>query len=251
MIRLIRAEFVKLRTTQVWFWLLVGALGISALVVIASLATSDGVRTARDVPNMFASSNTAAIAVFVLGILGVTTEFRYQTITPTVLITPSRWTLITAKLLAYALLGALYALACIVLELAIALPWLAAKGIAFDLGDPDLRRAIFGLFLVLALYGVVGLGMGALMRNQVVAVSVGVIFLLVLQNILLAIPHVRSAWPYTPGGATSAILFTLGTGDTPSDVTLLGPLGGVLVLVVWALVPALVGAAITMNRDIT
>ena len=39
---------------------------------------------------MFASSSTAYVVVFVLGVLAVTTEFRYQTITPTVLQTPSR-----------------------------------------------------------------------------------------------------------------------------------------------------------------
>ena len=48
MIRLVRAEFVKVRTTQVWFWLLLTVLALSALVVIASLASSDGVRTATD-----------------------------------------------------------------------------------------------------------------------------------------------------------------------------------------------------------
>src|ERR1700759_1087464 len=206
MIRLVRAEFVKLRTTQVWFWLLIAALAICVLVVLGSFLSSDGVKTAADVPDVIASANQGALAVFVLGVLGVTTEFRYQTITPTVLVTPSRWTLITAKMIAYALIGVAYALACIVVELAMVLPWLSARGISFDLGDPDLRRAIFGLFLVLALFGIVGLGVGALLRNQIVAVTVGVVFLLILQNILLAIPGARDAWPYMPAGAVAAIL---------------------------------------------
>lgn len=249
MIRLVRAEFVKLRTTQVWFWLLLAALAICVLVVLGSFLSSGGVKTAADVPAVIASANQGALAVFVLGVLGVTTEYRYQTITPTVLITPSRWTLITAKLIAYAILGILYALACVVVQLAMVLPWLASRNISFDLGDPDLRRALFGLFLVLALYGIIGLGVGALLKNQIVAVTVGVIFLLILQNLLLAIPGVRHAWPYMPAGATTAILFN--QSGAPDVVTILSPAAGVVVLLFWAFVPALLGAGITMNRDIT
>jgi ABC-2 type transport system permease protein len=249
MIRLVRAEFIKLRTTQVWFWLLIAVLAICVLVVLGSFLSSGAVASKADVPDVFASTNNASIAVFVLGVLGVTTEFRYQTITPTVLVTPSRWTLITAKMIAYAIIGAGYALACIVLELALTLPWLGSRNIDFDLGDPDLRRAIFGLFLVLALFGIIGLGVGALLRNQIVAVTVGVIFLLILQNILLAIPGVREAWPYMPAGAVVSILFN--AGDGPDVVDVLSPLGGVIVLLLWAFIPAVIGASFTMNRDIT
>ena len=249
MIRLVRAEFVKLRTTQVWFWLLIAALGISVLAVLGNFLSDPGIRSARDVPQIFANSDIACLAVFVLGVLGVTTEFRYQTITPTVLITPSRWTLITAKMIAYALLGVLYALACVALQLAMTLPWLATRNISFDLGDPDLRRALFGLFLVLALYGIIGLGVGALLKNQIVAVTLGVIFLLILQNLLAAIPGVRHAWPYMPAGANAAILNS--QSNAPDTVTILSPAAGVVVLLLWAFIPALLGAGITMNRDIT
>src|SRR4051794_39293527 len=183
MIRLVRAEFVKVRTTQVWFWLLLAAVAIAVLAVLGGFL-SDGVSQKHDVPDVFATSNSASIALFVLGVLGVTTEYRYQTITPTLLTTPSRWALVTAKMIAYAILGMLYALVVIVVQLAMTLPWLAARNIPFDLHDPDLRRSIFGLFLVLALFGIVGLGVGALLRNQIVAVTVGLVFLLILQNII-------------------------------------------------------------------
>src|SRR4051794_4758359 len=103
MIRLITAEFLKLRTTQVWFWLLLAAVAISALLVIGPIA-SGNVDNGRDVANMFGSAALAYIVLFVLGVLGVTTEFRYQTITPTVLLTPSRWAIVTAKLITYAVL---------------------------------------------------------------------------------------------------------------------------------------------------
>lgn len=249
MVRLIRAELLKLRTTQVWFWLLLAAVAIAGLFVIAPLASND-IHTTDDVAGMFTSSGAAYIPVFVLGVLSVTTEFRYQTITPTVLATPSRWALITAKMITYALVGAVYAAICLLIQLAIALPWLSSKGIHVSLGSDHLPRALGGVFAVVALFGIVGLGAGALLRNQIVAVTVGVIFLLVLQNLLLIIPVVKHVFPFMPGGGVSSILTI--TGDrTANSVQLLSPLGGVLVLLGWAFVPAILGASITMNRDIT
>lgn len=250
MIRLVRAEFAKLRTTQVWFWLLLAAVAVTTLLLVAQLAPHDGVTSDNDVYNVFTSSGTAYVVVFVLGVLGVTTEYRYQTITPTVLTTPSRWTLVTAKMIAYALLGALYALVCVIVQLAVALPWLSTKHISVSLTQKHIPAALLGVFLVVALFGIVGLGIGALLRNQIVAVSVGVIFLLVIQNVLVAIPGVKYAFPYLPGGAVASIFTVVGSRDA-NGATLLPPAGGVVVLVLWAFVPAILGAMFTLNRDIT
>jgi ABC-2 type transport system permease protein len=249
-IRLVRAELLKLRTTQVWFWMLLAALAVTVLFVVGQLAPSDHPQTSSAAADVFTSSGTAYIVVFVLGVLGVTTEFRYQTITPTVLTTPSRWRIVTAKLIAYLVVGAAYALACTVVMFAVAVPWLSGLGVHTDLGRSDLWRAIGGVFVVVALFGIVGLGIGALLRNQIVAVSVGVVFLLVINNLLAIIPGVRVVYPYTPNGAVAAILTIHGSRQSDS-VTLLPAAGGIAVLVLWAIVPALVGATLTMTRDIT
>jgi ABC-2 type transport system permease protein len=250
MIKLVRAEFLKLRTTQVWFWLLLASVAVSSLIVIASYATHNGVRNAQDVADVFGSASTSDIAVFILGVLGVTTEFRYQTITPTVLATPSRWSVVGAKMITYALVGAVYSAICVAVQIAIAVPWISAKRLHISLGTGHIPHSLIGVFVVVALYGIIGLGIGALIKNQIVAVSVGLLFLLVLENIVLAIPKVKYAYPFTPAGASSAILTTNPTTDF-NNVTLLSTAGGVIVLLLWAIVPAVLGAAITMNRDIT
>jgi hypothetical protein len=250
MIRLVRAELLKVRTTQVWFWLLLGAVAISALFVIGPLA-SGGVTSARDAADMFASASTAYIVVFVLGVLGVTTEFRYQTITASVLVTPSRWRLVGAKMIAFALLGIGYAAACVLVQLAIALPWLATKHLGVSPASPHMPHALLSVFGILALFGIVGLGVGALIRNQIVAVVLGVIFLAALQNIVLAIPKVRYAWPYLPGGGVTSIAAIDRNVSDFNGVHLLPVWGGVLVLLLWAFIPAVLGASYSMNRDIT
>jgi ABC-type transport system involved in multi-copper enzyme maturation permease subunit len=250
MIRLIRAELLKLRTTQVWFWLLLAAVAISALTVIGPLA-SGHVHNARDVAQMFGMAALAYVVLFVLGVLGVTTEFRYQTITPTVLLTPSRWAIVTAKMITYALVGVAYSIVCVLVQLAIAIPWLSAKNVQYDITKDGIPHAVGGVFVVLALFGIVGLGVGALLRNQIVAVTVGVIFLLVLENVIVAIPGVKHVYPYLPGAAARAIADVAARGDNVNGVHLLTVTGGVITLLLWAFVPALVGAAFSMNRDIT
>lgn len=250
MIRLVQAEFLKLRTTQVWFWMLFAAVAISALLVIAPIASND-VHNGQDVAGMFGSASLAYVVLFVLGVLGVTTEFRYQTITPTVLQTPSRWAIVTAKMIAYALVGVVYAAVCVLIQLAIAVPWLSAKNVDYSLGSDGIPHAVAGVFVVLALFGIVGLGIGALVRNQIVAVSVGVIFLLVLENIFVAIPGVKHVYPYLPEGAIRAIADVTARDTDVNGVQLLTVSGGVIVLLLWAFVPAIVGAAYSMNRDIT
>lgn len=250
MLRLVRAEFLKLRTTQVWFWLLLADVAIGALVAIGSLAPADAIKAPKDVPYIFATANGALITVFVLGVLGITTEFRHQTITPAVLATPSRWAIVTAKMITYATAGAAYAFACVAVQLAIALPWLSAKHIDVNFDDPNLQRALFGMLGVFALFALFGIGLGSLLRNQILAVTLGLVFLLVLQNVIAAIPAISDAWAFTPAGASIAILYPYERAGE-GEVQLLHAPAGALVLLLWALLPAIGGAAFTMNRDIT
>lgn len=254
MVGLIRAEFRKLRTTQVWFWMLLMCLALTGLGVVGTIA---GQRTdfdlARHVRDVMISSSAAFtyVPLFVLGVLAVTTEYRYQTITPTVLATPSRWALITAKLITYVLVGAAFAVLCLVLQLLIALPWLSARDVHVSIGDQ--KGPLLITFAVLTLFALVGLGTGALLRNQIVAVTVGVIFILVLARLILLIPGVKHAYPYLPTGAVDSIVTD--PHDTEArvinDVHLISPAAGIAVLVVWGLVLSILGAGITMNRDIS
>ena len=253
MISLVRSEYRKLVSTQVWFWMLLTSMGLTALGVVgAILGPKSNFELQQQVRDVLTASTAAFtyVPLFVLGVLAVTTEYRYQTITPTVLATPSRWAIVAAKLITYTIVGAFYALVCLILELAVALPWLSAKNITVSLSDN--KGALFSAFLVLVLFALVGIGIGALIRNQIVAVSVGVIFILILDRLVLIIPGVKYIYPYLLSGAVAAIADRSGSADRViNDVHVLGPLGGVIVLLVWGLVAAVVGAGWTMNRDIT
>jgi hypothetical protein len=154
-------------------------------------------------------------------------------------------------MIAFALLGIGYAAVCVIVQLAIALPWLATKHLGVSPASPDMPHALLSVFAILALFGIVGLGVGALIRNQIVAVVIGVLFLAALQNIVLAIPNVRYAWPYLPGGGVASIAAIDRSSSDIDGLHVLPVWGGVAVLLLWAFVPAVVGASYSMNRDIT
>lgn len=248
MINLIRAELRKLLSTQVWFWMLVLSVAITALLVVVGFLNSSDIANS-DVKDIFTTGLTSYIAAFVLGILGVTTEFRYQTITPTLLTTPSRWTLMAAKFLTYVVVGATMALACILTTLVIAVPWLSTRHVNYSFFGDGVAQRIIEVASIVGLFALIGLGFGAAVRNQIVAVTVGIVYLLVIENLLRVIPGVRHAYPYLPGGGIQAII-------NPSDVNdggvhILGAAGGYAVLLLWAGVLTAVGAIYTLNRDIT
>ena len=246
--RLIRAELLKLRTTQVWFWLLLASLSVGVLAAVAALATDD-VEEPADVATIFANANGGLTVVFILGILGITTEMRYQTFTSTVLTTPSRFAIMAAKLVTYLLVGAGYAVLGILVQLAIVIPWLRSKHIDFELGG-DVGHAMVGLIVVFALFAIMGIGVGSVLRNQGLAISLGLVFLLVINSLIAAIPGVRAAYPCTPAGAMISVIYPPGA-DAPDEVAMLSRPGGIVVLLLWALLPAVIGATITLNRDIT
>jgi hypothetical protein len=105
MTHLLRAEALRLATTRT-YWLL--AAGVAALIAGGSAATAaatsfnPGISPARSVLAIAGLAQTVALLA---GVLSVTGEFRHNTITPAVLITPRRTPLLAAKLITMAAAG--------------------------------------------------------------------------------------------------------------------------------------------------
>ncbi|MFI5101396.1 MAG: ABC transporter permease, partial [Actinomycetes bacterium] len=92
---LLRSELLKITSIRSTYALAAGCLAYVALDVVALVfaAGQPGVPALSDpatVRTVFASSGTASALVLVIGILGMTTEYRHQTVTPTFLVTPRR-----------------------------------------------------------------------------------------------------------------------------------------------------------------
>ena len=247
----LRAEVRKLLTTQVWFWLVLLALGLTVLVSCLFSGFSqveDGGVPIEALLN--AAISFATLIAAVLGVIGITGEYRHLTATPTFLSVPRRGTVVVSKLLVHLVTGLLLGLLCVAAVVAVAGPWLSARGFEVDFGASSARRIMVGGILTVAIYGIIGVGVGALLRNQVAAVVGIVIYLFVAEPILSAIPKVQEAYPYLPGGAASALTATSDP-NVQSPVDLLEPWQGGLLLLAYGLVFAILGSWLTVRRDVT
>lgn len=249
----LRAETRKLFTTQVWFWMVLLAVGLTLL--FASLFSAFIPRDETNAPIELVLNFAiyfATIIAAVLGVIGITGEYRHLTATPTFLSVPKRGTVIASKLVLYLLAGLAVGAVCVGAAVALGTPWLSARGFEVDLGAESSLRIIVGGIVAAGIYGILGVGVGALLRNQVAAVVGIVIYLFLVENIIIqSIPKVRAAYPYLPGGATSALTQSSEANEQISGYTLLDPWVGGLLLLAYGLVFAIVGARLTVRRDVS
>jgi ABC-2 type transport system permease protein len=249
MIRLIRAEFTKLATTRLIYGLAaaMAAFGVLTVVVGVTAAGQQGnpPLSADSLPMLVAGPVTQLpAAALLLGILGMAGEFRHQTVTQTFLVTPDRGRVVAAKLVAYPLAGIALALTTLTTTAIVAAGWLAAKGITPSLPPAGALGRMVGVALLgPALCGLVGVGVAALVRNQVAALVGVAVWVLVVEGLLLSLLHAPSLGKWLPSAAAAAI--------TSPGGAHLSRLGGTLLLVGYALAFALVGTRLVVRRDIT
>ena len=249
MTRLVHSELLKLRTTRTARVLLaLAAAGTAALIAAVLLLAGqpgqpalgpDALRQLVLVP-----AQPLTLAALVLGVLGMAGELRHGTATSTFLVTPERGRVVAAKLAAAAVTGLAMSLASSAAVLAVGLPWLRAKGIEVAIADPGVAARVAGLAVAVALYAVLGTGLGALLRNQVAAVVVGLLWWSQgVERVLTGILHQPGLERWLPKGAASAL-------TAPGDGTL--PMwAGALVFAAYGLVLALLGGRLVARRDLT
>jgi hypothetical protein len=253
MARLIAGEFAKVFSTRLWLWLLLGAAGLTALYASLTIVNADNpdtwvfpLSTAAGQRTLFSVGQGAASLVAVLGAIGLTTEFRHKTATGTFLATPRRSRVVAAKLITYPLLGLAYGLVCAAVTVAIAMPWLSTKGINVNLAANGIPATLAGVVAGTALFGLAGVGLGALLRDQVATVVVLLVYLFVAEPIVTRIQAFSDLTMYLPGPAAGAL-----TQVSLTNQEFLSPWQGGLILAGYGLALALAGARLTMRRDIT
>jgi ABC-2 type transport system permease protein len=241
MTALVSAEFLKLRTTRTAYGFL-AAIVLLTFAVVAANSANVSTRTKEDLLEALSGAGIAAALLLVLGIVATTGEHRHGTITSSLLASPDRRRLIGAKVLAYLVTGALLGVAAVIATLAVAVPWLSARDAPLDLLDAgDYLGLLVKGVAVSALSGAVGVGVGAIVRNQVAAVVGTLIYLFVVEPVIGVISSEVAA--YTIGGSQSSL-----TAAPVEDA--LAPLPGGLLLAAWALLLVFVGAELEERRDV-
>jgi hypothetical protein len=252
MIDTVRAEWTKLFTTRVWIGLVLGSCaivgGFTALTTAFAGVTQNGqesapVGTPEFEQAAFGVGASASVLLLILGIIGMTQEYRHRTATPTFLTEPRRGRVIIAKLIAYALVAEPFALLILAVNVLVVEIYAGARGDAPALNADNLQ-ALGAAGVVLIVYSVIGVGIGALLRNQVGAIVGSLVYLFVVESIFAAIPALQSAYKWLPGGAAQAI-----TSNTQGP-EVLAPWQGGLLLLGYGLLAALLGTVFAVRRDI-
>lgn len=262
MIHLLRSELVKITSTKMWWIMFVVGAALTALGT-ASLLWASGMTdpsTGEPLPgvpalsdpgamrNLLATMGSAQVVALILGILGFTAEYRHGTITDTFLTEPRRGLLITAKALAYALTGVLLAVVTSAVSLALILVMLPSREHA-AIEANDVLLVFAAVVLTYVLYAILGVALGALVTNQIAAIVIAVLWVLLIESLIVTI------WPdvgkWLPGGAASGVMNMQATSVTGVGTDLLPLPLAVAVLLGYAVVFSAAAALTTLRRDIT
>ena len=259
MIRLIRSEVLKLRTTPGPWIVLAVTMAFTALGILGTFAVGGRghteflapttVHRLRELLGAGASGGAggewmAAVA----GALCVTTEFRHKVITTTLLVAPRRERLLAAKSVASILWAVLLAIASLVMVAAMGIPWLVTAGGSLSALLDQSGAVLPGLFAAFALLALFGVGFGTLVKNQV-----GAVLAIILISFIVE-PIIDGIWPWLgrwlPSAAAQAVAGGITHGGGLS-LDLLSWWLGTLVLIAWGIVPIVVGYFTTFSRDVT
>jgi ABC-2 type transport system permease protein len=237
--RLVRSELLKLvsvRTT----WALLGTMlfveGAYAMI-FAAVPAKDKLDNPTD---LFVGTGIQTVIVFCLGALLSTNEFRHGTANSTFLVTPQRERVLGAKLIVGLGAGIVCALLFIAVNAGLGFSIVSNRGVEVD--GTEAVNIYTGVGIGMVLTCLFGVGMGALLRNQVVAVVAGLVIFFVLRGVATLL---GAAGGFFPSEALIGLQGALAGDDTLDQVP------GGLVFAGYCLVFAVAGAIGLREREIT
>ncbi len=283
MIGLIKSEVIKLRTTHVWWGMLLGVVAFTGLALLinciqahfafdnptapsvdsgnsvqqqgAQQAEQMASSVAAQAANIFTSGQFFGLLLaMIFGVLIITNEFFHQTATATFLTTPVRSKVVSAKLAAAILWGVIFGLVTAIISIPVGLAFLSSEGQPSHLGDSTVLKSIALNLLGFAIWAIFGLGLGTLLKNQIWAIVIALVTYLgqlVLTGILIALAtYYEAQWIsdiqyWLPSGASGVMISAV-------DLTGVPPWwAGALTLFGYGAVAAGLGSLITVRRDIS
>jgi ABC-type transport system involved in multi-copper enzyme maturation permease subunit len=224
MIRVIRAEWRKLRRPTLFLGTIGAALFFTGLFTSLLFILIDSPRGNSDPANpisreMLASFGGAVIGFTNVGnLLGIIAycvfaaqtaqEYTYGTLRNLLVRQPGRMRLLLGKLISMKL----FALVMVAISgvLAIVISYVLAPGakVATDLwfttdGRTEILQAFINVSISVVGFGIVGMIMGLLLRSPISSISIGVLWLLIIENLLGAVKSSTLEW--LPGNQLAVI----------------------------------------------
>jgi ABC-2 type transport system permease protein len=263
--RSIHAEWTKLRTVPSNLWTMLAVTGL--LVAVTALVT-----TGTEVPHCEPQSTDCAtkdttalalsgvysgqLAVIILAVAAMSSEYRPMMIRTTLAANPRRATVFAAKAIVVTVAALAVALPGVLGSLLAGRAILAGRGFTVAAGhaqqgltEGSLQRAAIGTVLYLLLIGLLSLGVAAVVRHSGSAIGVIATLLygsyLFTQIVPMSAHTLHLVQQYTPMTAGLAVQTTV----EDSASTPISPVGGLAVLAAYAVVALAVGGVLLQRRD--
>lgn len=248
--QVIRSEWIKLRTVRSsWFLLAATVLGIVVVGLLVSYLSNANWSTSsasaragfHPINQSLIGVNLAELTLGVLGVLVVTGEYGTGMIRATFAAVPRRLPVLVAKV------GVLAAVTFVVCLVAVGVAFLGGQNLlgshGIPLGHPGALRAVFGAALYLTVVGVLGVGLGFLIRSTAGAIATLIAVLLVLPIMVAVLPGslAGAVDRYLPSMAGRALFTTAG------GQAMLSPWTGFGIFLLYAAV-VLAAAAVALRR---
>ena len=213
-VRVIRSEWTKLRSLPSTIWCLVATV---ALVVGVGLAYAT-LRVARPPadPAAFdpaavslAGVQLAQFAIGVLGVLLVSGEYATGSIRVSLAAVPRRLPVLWGKAVTFGVTTLVLSVPAVLVAFFAGQSILAAQHLDTTLSAPGVTRALLGSALFLTAVGLLGLGLGAVLRNTAGGISALFGLLFAPQLVLGLLPESMSdaAYRYLPTPAGAAVSY--------------------------------------------
>ncbi len=262
-------EYRKLVTTRLW-WILLLCMAVYMAFLAAALGWGVSQGNAMSSPGQEGELALAPDAVvrvvytiavtfgyvfpLLVGALAVASEFRHQTITPTLLAEPRRTVLVSAKVVSAGVIGLLFGVVGTLAAVGAGAAVLTLLDQPTFLDQASTWRTIALSALALALWAVVGVGFGSVLTNQVAVIVVVLAFTQFVEPVLRVVLALTS-WgagvaAYLPGAAGESIAGGSFFSESGAG-SLLEWWQGALVLLAYGVGLAAIGRVTTFRRDIT
>ena len=255
---LMRAEWTKIRSVRSTVWTLITfvvvCIGFTALIGWLSeshwygpqAASRDATALSDPVGFILGTGiGLGQLAIAVLGVLVITTEYSTGVIRASLLAVPRRLPMLAAKAVVFA------ALLIVVTEIVAFCSFFVGSAILHahvpvSLGDSGVARAVIGAGLYLTVLGLLALAIGTMIRHTAGAIAtiIGVIFVLPILSGLLPSSWGAHINAYLPEQAGTLITHTR---EVSGD--LLSPWQGFGVLCIWTVLALAAAAYLLERRD--
>jgi ABC-type transport system involved in multi-copper enzyme maturation permease subunit len=233
------SEVRKLLSTRTVYWFVLGAMSLCVMAVL-SVSGQPASEVAKPLheQQFYFLSTFVKLLVVVVGVRIVTDEYRFGTVMPTFTFSPRRGTVVAAKVIVGAAAGIAIALIAQATLLLTAFGLFAMNGNELVIGADGIRSLAGGV-LAGGLWAAIGVGVGAIIRNQVAAIVGVFVWLMALEEMIR--PRLGDLAHYLPGqaGFGLALAFT-------TKIALFGA----AVMLGWALIGTVGGLVVTRRRDV-